>query len=65
MSYLRLETCFHVGAVAIVVHAMVNRTDLTDAVTAAAAISSLGRVAPTERVDKALDKDIRDIGKKQ
>jgi hypothetical protein len=42
-----------------------TRTDLTDAVTAAAAISSLGRVAPTERVDKALDKDIRDIGKKQ
>jgi hypothetical protein len=65
MSYLRLETCFHVAALAIVVNAIVTRTDLTSAVGSAAAVAALGRVAPTERVDKALDKDIRDIGKKQ
>ena len=51
-----IEPIFHAIAVAIVLNAILKDKDITEAVAAAAAVSALARVAPTERVDRALDK---------
>jgi len=51
-----IEPIFHAIAVAIVLNAILKDKDITEAVAAAAAVSALARVAPTEKVDRALDK---------
>ena len=51
-----IEAIFHTIAVAIVLNAIIKDKDMTEAVAAAASIAALARVAPTEKVDRALDK---------
>lgn len=51
---LTAETVFHALSVAIVVHALVYGGSIRDAVMNAGIISILGRVTPTEILDKVL-----------
>lgn len=53
---LGVEAIFHAFSAAIVLKAIITHGDLLEATAAAAAVSALGRVTPTEKVDNALDK---------
>lgn len=54
-SILKLETCFHVLAICVVIKAIVMGGNLTEATAAAGSISLLGRAIPTEELDRKLD----------
>lgn len=51
---LKVETAFHVLAVVIVVQAVLEHGDLEKAVTQAIALSTFGRVMPTDEIDRRI-----------
>lgn len=53
---LGVEAIFHAISAAIILKTIITDGDLLEATAAAAAVSALGRVAPTEKVDDALDR---------
>jgi hypothetical protein len=54
LKLLITESVFHVLAVAIVIHALLNGGSVREAAVNAGIISILGRVTPTELLDKIL-----------